>query len=46
MADEKLNLGPDEVNAAEPEVAEQAIGDSPPEAAARHGRSLCRGAPR
>ena len=34
MADEKLNLGPDEVNAAEPEVAEQATGDSPPEAAA------------
>ena len=34
MADEKLNIGPDEVNAAEPEVTEQAAGDSPPEAAA------------
>ncbi len=34
MADETLNIGPDEVNAAEPEVAEQATGDSPPEATA------------
>lgn len=34
MADEKLNLGPDEVNTAEPEAAEQATGDSPPEATA------------
>ena len=33
MADEKLNIGPDEVNAAEPEVTEQPAGDSPPEAA-------------
>lgn len=34
MADETLNIGPDEVNAAEPEVTEQPAGDSPPEAAA------------
>ena len=27
MADEKLNIGPDEVNAAEPEVTEQAAGN-------------------
>ena len=33
MADEKLNIGPDEVDAAEPEVTEQPTGDSPPEAA-------------
>ena len=34
MADEKMNIGPDEANAAEPEVTERAAGDSPPEAAA------------
>ena len=34
MADEKVNGGPEEVNAAEPEVMEQAAVDTPPEAAA------------
>ena len=34
MADETLNIGPDEVNVTEPEVTEQPAGDSPPEAAA------------
>ena len=34
MADETLNIGPDEANAAEPEVTEQPAGGSPPEAAA------------
>lgn len=34
MADETLNIGPDEVNVTEPEVTERAAGDSPPEAAA------------
>ena len=33
MADEKVNSGPEEVNAAEPEVTEEATGSSPPEAA-------------
>ena len=33
MADETLNIGPDEVNTAEPEVTEQPTRDSPPEAA-------------
>ncbi len=33
MADEKVNSGPEEVNAAEPEVTEEAAGSSPPEAA-------------
>lgn len=34
MADEKVNGGPEEVNAAEPEVMEQAAVDTPPEASA------------
>ena len=33
MANEKVNIGPDEVNATEPEVTEQTAGGSPPEAA-------------
>ena len=33
MADETLNIGSDEVNAAEPEVTEPPAGDSPPEVA-------------
>ena len=33
MADETLNIGPDKVNAAEPEVTEPPAGDSPPEVA-------------
>lgn len=38
MADEKVNGGPEEVNAAEPEVMEQAAVDTRPEAAARSRR--------
>ena len=34
MAEEKVNSGPEEINAAEPEVTEQTAVDTPPEAAA------------
>lgn len=34
MAEEKVNSGAEEINAAEPEVTEQAAVDTPPEAAA------------